>query len=95
MKIKVVPLFPCPEAGPRCPVNILDKYISKLPPEAKEEDLFYVQPLQKITNNADKTWYSSVPLEKHASLEVKERGRRLESVVTKPITIYVQQLLQR
>ena len=28
VKSKVVPLFPCPEAGERCPVHILDKYIS-------------------------------------------------------------------
>ena len=63
VKSKVVPLFPCPEAGSRCPVRILDKYISKLPLEAKEKDLFYVRPLQKVI--ADKPWYSSVPLGKH------------------------------
>ena len=63
IKSKVVPLFPCPEAGSRCPVCILDKYISKLPLEAKEKDLFYVRPLQKVI--ADKLWYSSVPLGKH------------------------------
>ena len=44
----VVPLHPCPEAGERCPVFLLDKYISKLPVEAKEKDLFYVRPLEKI-----------------------------------------------
>jgi hypothetical protein len=32
-----------------------------------------VRPLQKVTNDADKPWYSSVPLGKHiTSLEVKE-----------------------
>ena len=34
-----VPLHPCPEVGERCPVFILDKYISELPEEAKEKDL--------------------------------------------------------
>ncbi len=29
VKNKVAPLHPCPEAGERCPVAILDKYISK------------------------------------------------------------------
>lgn len=40
VKSKVVPLHPCPEAGERCPVFILDRYISKLPAEAKEKDHF-------------------------------------------------------
>ena len=65
VKSKVVPLFPCPEAGERCPVHILDKYISKLPTEAKDKDLFYIQPLQKVANDDNKPWYSSIPLGKH------------------------------
>ena len=32
LKRKVVPIYACPDAGERCPVYILDKYISKLPP---------------------------------------------------------------
>ena len=66
VKSKVVPLFPCTEAGPRCPLRILDKYISKLPPKAKDKDLFYVRSLQKVTDNVDKPWYTSVPLGKHS-----------------------------
>jgi hypothetical protein len=42
VKNKTVPLYPTPEAGERCPVHILDKYISKLPAEVREENLFYV-----------------------------------------------------
>jgi len=30
---KPVPLFACPEAGERCPLHILDLYLSKLPQE--------------------------------------------------------------
>ena len=60
-----VPLFPCPEAGERCPVHILDEYISKLPTEGREKNIFHVRPLEKIKNGDDKPWYSSVPLGKH------------------------------
>ena len=31
VKRKVVPVYACPEAGERCPVHNLDKYIQKLP----------------------------------------------------------------
>ena len=48
VKGKVVPLFACPEAGDRCPVKVLDKYISKLSQEAIVQDLFYVRPLENI-----------------------------------------------
>ena len=44
------------------PRKHLDKYISKLPPEAKEKDLFYVWPLEIIADNPEKPWYSGVPL---------------------------------
>ena len=46
VKSKVVPVFACPKAGERCAVRILDQYISRLPEEAKEKDLFYVRPLE-------------------------------------------------
>ena len=36
-----------PSVGKRCPVYILDQYISKLPSQAKEKDLFYCRPLKK------------------------------------------------
>lgn len=34
-----------PSAGDRCHVKLLDEYIQRLPPEAKEDDSFYYQPL--------------------------------------------------
>ena len=51
VKNKVVPMFACPEAGDRCPVRILDHYISKLPQEAVTQDLFYVRPLEKLPSS--------------------------------------------
>ena len=68
-KSKVVPLYPTPYIGERCPVSILDKYISKLPPEAKEKDLFYIQPLEIIPDNPDKSLYSG---EKYPACKVEE-----------------------
>ena len=32
IKGKVVPIYACPDLGERCPVDILDTYLSKLPP---------------------------------------------------------------
>ena len=72
VKSKVVPLYPTPDAGERCPVSILDKYISKLPSEAKEKDIFYARPLEIIPDNPDKPWYSGVHVGKntlHAKLK--------------------------
>ena len=67
VKKKVVPIYSCPQAGDRCPVYLLDKYISKLPEEAKEKDLFYVRPLESMAESADthSVWYSAVPIGKH------------------------------
>ena len=62
---KVVPVYSCPEAGQRCPVYLLDLYISKLPQEAKEQDLVYVRPLEKQPHDTSKPWYSAVPIGNH------------------------------
>ena len=62
VKKKVVPIYACPEVGERCPVNILDKYISKLPPYAFENDTFYLRPLQAVPVDPNAPWYASVPV---------------------------------
>ena len=43
VRSKVVPVYSCPEAGQRCPLYLLDFYISKLPEEAKKQDLVHVR----------------------------------------------------
>lgn len=59
---KVVPVLPCPEAGVRCYFSILEKYISKLPPTAREKDLFYMRPLgDNVASKPGKPWYASQP----------------------------------
>ena len=44
---------------------LLDLYISKLPEEAKEKDLVYVRPLEKLPHDASKPWYSAVLVGNH------------------------------
>ena len=51
VKSKTVPVYACKEAGVRCPVNILDLYISKLPSKAVEDDVFYICPLKEIPSD--------------------------------------------
>lgn len=65
IKPKVVPLYAVPEAGDRCPVNILDTYIDKLPKDAFKKDLFYVRPLAKLPCDENQPWYTSVPVGKN------------------------------
>jgi len=62
IKRKVVPIFACPEVGERCPVYILDKYISKFPPSAVAKDLFYIRPLQEVPTDLSAPWYAAVPV---------------------------------
>ena len=35
------------EAGERCHVTVLDKYLSKLPPNARDKDIFYLRPIAR------------------------------------------------
>ena len=58
-------MFASPEAGDRCPVRILDLYISKFPQEAVIQDLFYVRPLEKLPSSPSAPWYSSVAVGRH------------------------------
>ena len=45
---KVVPLYKNPDLGDRCPVFILDKYISRLPAKAKADDIFWTDSSQPV-----------------------------------------------
>ena len=65
VKGKTVPVYKCPELGSKCPVYLLDKYISKLPPKAIENDVFYVRALDKVPSDPAAPWYSVAPIGKH------------------------------
>ena len=57
---KIVPVYSCPEAQPRCLVYLLDTYFEKFPPRAIESDLFYLQP--KKAPAGDHIWYDNVAI---------------------------------
>lgn len=44
VRSKVVPVYSCPEAGQRCPVRLLDLFISEQPEEAKKKELWISKP---------------------------------------------------
>lgn len=54
---KIVEIFENTEAGDHCHCRLLYLYVSKLPMEAKEMDLFYVHPVEKVKKPT--TWYYS------------------------------------
>ena len=58
---KKVPIYNSPGVGDHCHVNILDKYIKKLPEEVKRQDFFYARPRTKLPKNPDEPWYAPVP----------------------------------
>ena len=60
-----MPVYACPEAGKRCPVFILDKYISKLPQKAIDMDYFYARPLDRVPSDPHEPWYTAVAVGKH------------------------------
>ena len=59
---KVVPIYSSPKAGERCHVRILDLYLSKLPRDAAEKDIFYLRPLSGVPHNPMAPWFHSVPI---------------------------------
>ena len=50
-------------------VYLLDLYISKLPPKAVENDVFYGRPLDKVPEHPSASWYSVTPVGKHTLSE--------------------------
>ena len=65
VKNKVVPIVSVPEAGSRCHVFLLDKYFSKLPPEAIAKDVFYVKPRPMISEDPTTPWFTAMPIGKN------------------------------
>ena len=59
LKNKTVKIVANPDALERCHVFLLDKYLSHLPEKAKQDNTFYVRPLDKAQGMV---WYSSVPI---------------------------------
>ena len=62
---KSVPILATPEADNRCHVHILDLYLSKLPPIAKDKDLFYWRPFDTVPKDPAAPWYMASPVGKN------------------------------
>ena len=56
---KVVPVFACPEAQPRCLAFLLDTYFDKFSQQSIEMDLFYLRPKKSPKTNI---WYDNIPI---------------------------------
>ena len=71
LKNKSIEIYRNPEAGDRCHCRILDLYISKLPSEAKDKDLFCVRPIKK-PNSSTSTYerYKSEKINLHKILRL-------------------------
>ena len=61
---KVVRQFENTSGSGVCHVRILDKYLEKIPPGAKEADVFYLTPVHKLTDSS-KPWFTKVPVGKN------------------------------
>ena len=53
------------ERGNRCHVHVLDLYLQKLPPEAFENDIFYLQPIAPFKDPA-RPWFTTNPVGKNS-----------------------------
>ena len=61
---KVVRQFKNTSEGGVCHLKILDKYLEKIPADAKEADVFYLTPVSKFTD-LSKPWFNKVPVGKN------------------------------
>ena len=64
VKNKSVTIYSVSEAGDRCHVSVLDLYFSKLPKEAIERNVFYLQPVSNV-KRCDQPWYTTTPVGKN------------------------------
>ena len=62
---KVVHQYQDCEAGERCHVNILDKYLSKLPSNVRDKDIFYLRPVISAPIDDTSPWYVTVAIGKN------------------------------
>ena len=62
---KVVRQYQDTKAGNRCHTYLLDVYISKVPADVLEKNVFYLCPFKKLSLCSDSPWFTSVPLGKN------------------------------
>ena len=62
---KVVHQYQDCEAGEHFYINILDKYLRKLPPNARDKDIFIFRPILSVPADDTSPWYVSVAIGKN------------------------------
>ena len=65
MEHKTVTIVANPSVQDRCPVFIIDLYLSKLPSEAKEKNLFYCRPVSNLPQKPDDPWFLAIAVGKN------------------------------
>ena len=81
---KVVHQYESENIG-RCHVLLLDKYLSKLPPGAKENDTFYLKLKQSAPTHPLKPWYTQVPIGRNV-LGQMVKNMFKDANIEKPVT---------
>ena len=81
---KVVHQYESENIG-RCHVLLLDKYLSKLPPGAKENDTFYLKLKQSAPTDPLKPWYTQVPIGRNV-LGQMVKNMFKDANIEKPVT---------
>ena len=70
---------------PRCHVLLMDKYMAKLPAEAKAKDIFYLKPKTVQPKDPCAPWFTAVPVGKNKLSEMM-KTMALEGKLDKPLT---------
>ena len=66
-----------------CHVLHLDKYISKLPPEVKAKDIFYIRPKTTMPKDTTSSWYTAVPVGRNTLAEMMKKWSEEAKLATK------------
>ena len=80
---KIVPLMANKQAGDRCHVQILQKYLSKIPPTAYQHDYFYLRPVKEFSH--DGFWYTTQVIGKN-TLSKMVSNMFLQAGIDKKVT---------
>ena len=70
---KVVHQYEDPRAGPRCHVYLLNLHLSKIPNRAKEQNVFYLQPLPSVPVSDSAPWFTCAPIGKNTLSQMTKR----------------------
>ena len=73
----------------RCHVLLLDKYLSKLPRQAQQKDIFYLRAKASLPADPEDPWFTPVPVCQNVlgqMMKTMATAGKLEKAVTKAVT---------